>query len=467
MPDDDPAHTAPSAWADASRLREDLQVSSALARIGRELIALLDTPEILTRLAELTREVLDSAVSGTVVWVAAEDDFALITGMPGVDGAVTPLRIPAEAVTTVLQLLDDRGCAEYAVPAVDEPVIDALFRHYGIGRALCVPLRRGDTVTGLHLAGRRSAAELFTDADRRIAEGVGHLASLALANAFLLEETDRLSRLKSEFVSTMSHELRTPIAVIIGYVDMLRDDPTPSGLRFGLARMRHAAVELLDLVQTTLDMSRLQSGHDVPQVELLAVRPLLRDLAGTLADLPRRAEVALVWHEPADVWLVTDRRKLTTILRNLVTNALKFTHAGRVEVRCIADGEHCHFSVRDTGIGIGAEHLSTIFEMFRQVDGSDARAYGGVGLGLYIVQALGKQLGGTVAVESELGLGSHFRVTLPLVPAAGWSGASPAAGPPEGARGASLEGGTAAPAAGCPGGSHGGPVSPYGRSPGM
>ena len=428
MGGDLPTMEGPVAWAETARLREDLQVSSALARMGRELIALLDTPQILTRLAQLTRELLGAEVSGTVVWVPAAEDYALVTGAP--EDEVTPLRIPAEAVSTVLQLIAESGCAEYALPTVREPVIDALFRHYGIGRALCMPIRRGERVTGFHLVGRRSAAQIFSDADRRIAEGVGHLASLALANAQLMEETDRLSRLKSEFVSTMSHELRTPIAVIIGYADMLRDDPTPSGLRFGLARIRHAAVELLDLVQATLDMSRLQSGRDLPQFELLALRPLLGELEATLADVPRTGDVALVWHEVPELWLVTDRRKLSTILRNLVTNALKFTHVGRVEVDCAVEADRCRFRVRDTGIGIPREHLSSIFEMFRQVDGSDSRAHGGVGLGLYIVQALCRQLGGTIEVESEVGRGSTFTVTLPLVPAVGWAGAGPPAEPP-------------------------------------
>ena len=128
--------------------------------------------------------------------------------------------------------------------------------------------------------------------------------------------------------------------------------------------------------------------------------------------------MALRWEPPGDVWMCTDRRKLKMVLKNLVANAIKFTAAGEVVVACaMSEAENgLVFTVRDTGIGIPAEHLASIFDMFRQVDSSDARSYSGVGLGLYIVRQLATQLGGTVEVDSEPGRGSTFRVRLPLAP---------------------------------------------------
>jgi len=114
------------------------------------------------------------------------------------------------------------------------------------------------------------------------------------------------------------------------------------------------------------------------------------------------------------VVLFSDRRKLKIILKNLIGNALKFTQRGRVEVACRVEDAQCVLTVSDTGIGIAPEHLTSVFEPFRQVDGSDRRSYGGVGLGLHIVQRLCGQLGAQVAVNSEPGHGSTFTIRLPL-----------------------------------------------------
>src|SRR5205085_12192692 len=124
-----------------------------------------------------------------------------------------------------------------------------------------------------------------------------------------------------------------------------------------------------------------------------------------------RADAVTLRFAPApDAALATDRRKLRIVVKNLVGNALKFTARGTVEAVCAVDEAGCTITVRDTGIGIAPENLSSIFEMYRQADSSDRRAYGGVGLGLHIVQRLVEQLGGRIEVESTLGSGSLFRV---------------------------------------------------------
>lgn len=231
--------------------------------------------------------------------------------------------------------------------------------------------------------------------------------------AALVTELEGANRLKAEFVSTISHELRTPLNVINGYLDML-EDPDWSDAAFALGRMRHANRELLELIEATLNLNRLDAGQDSVTRERIRLDLLWHDLAGELGSLPHAREVELCWEAVPNAVLHSDRRKLKTIVKNLVGNAVKFSPGGRVVVTYAVDDYGCEITVRDTGIGIPTEHLPHIFEMFRQVDSTDRRAYGGVGLGLHIVQRLTTQLGGRVAVESRPGCGSTFTVRLPI-----------------------------------------------------
>jgi two-component system sensor histidine kinase EvgS len=287
-----------------------------------------------------------------------------------------------------------------------------MLAHYGVRVALCVALRRGDTIVGIHAAGYRRARE-FSPAQERLARSIAQLASMALTNATLFEELERAGRLKSEFVSTMSHELRTPLNVILGYTDMLTDHVRSDEQRGLLARVRQSSVELLEMIDATLSLNRLAAGTDVPRIEAMSLAGLWEDLRAEFDALPRPAAVGLRWEPAGETVLQTDRRRLKIVVKNLVGNALKFTSTGEIVVGCQATPTGAVISVRDTGIGIPPEHVPHIFEMFRQVDSSDTRSYSGAGLGLYIVRQLVDQLGGTIAVDTAPGRGSTFRVTLP------------------------------------------------------
>ena len=247
----------------------------------------------------------------------------------------------------------------------------------------------------------------------RVAFGIAQFASLAFENARLVEELETATRLKIEFMSTISHELRTPLGVMLGYAEMLGDEDEAGQRTMLLERIRRTGVELLELIDATLNLNRLEAGHDPPRLETVALRDFFTELAADFAALPRPAGVELHWRPGDELSLLTDRRKLRMILKNLVGNALKFTPDGSVTVRYGADAGRCTFEVEDTGIGIAPEHLPVIFEMFRQADGSSQRSFSGVGLGLYIVRRLVNQLGGEVRVVSAHGRGSTFTVTLP------------------------------------------------------
>jgi len=287
------------------------------------------------------------------------------------------------------------------------------------GRWIGIPLVRGGWVAGfLSVGGASQDGRGFTRRQLRLADGLAHHAAIALQNARLVADLEEADRLKSEFVSTMSHELRTPLNVIIGYTEMLREEavgPVTTAQRELIDRLDARGRELLDLIEATLHVGRLEAGRDMVELATMPLAELLRALHASTVGLPHLPAVEFDWHMPAelDQLIVTDRAKVALVVRNLVSNAFKFTAQGTVQLRIALEDGALAIEVEDTGIGIDAEHLPLIFDMFRQVDGSSTRRHGGVGLGLYIVKQFVTRLGGTVAVKSTLGRGTCFRVVLP------------------------------------------------------
>ncbi|HEV7730914.1 MAG TPA: HAMP domain-containing sensor histidine kinase [Candidatus Binatia bacterium] len=390
-----------------------------LLDIGRDLRSTLTVDAIAPRLVEHARRLIAADVVTLVVrgeedgvhrMVACTDGTVLHnfleipieehiaatfrTGFGDVDLRLFPGTPHDDVITPVMEAFDfRRGCAAIFGPAADPTGWISWLRH--------------DDVP-------------FSAADRLAVLGITDQAHTALAAAALYEDAARASRLKTEFVSTMSHELRTPLNVITGYAQILAETlPPDPETAHAITAVQRASRELLDLIDATLDLGRLENGHQRIDEQPVPLRALFDELASEFAAVPRAAGVTLTWEVSETLTIIADRRKLRIVVKNLVGNALKFTPAGSVRVDARAVDGTCQLRVTDTGIGIRPDDQAIVFEMYRQADSSDSRRFGGTGLGLYIVRRLLDVLGGRIGLESTPGSGSTFTVLLPVNGAAG------------------------------------------------
>jgi signal transduction histidine kinase len=241
---------------------------------------------------------------------------------------------------------------------------------------------------------------------------------VALRSHDLISGLRERERLQNELVANCSHEFRTPLNIISGYAELLSEGelgPVTNDAGSALRAIRRATDGLAELVGDFLSYARAEARVLAVHCQPVAIEELATELArlGTvlLEDKPVTFTVDL---SAAPASVATDPVKVRTVLRNLVTNAVKFTASGTITFAVAADGERVRFSVRDTGIGISPADQEIVFEPFRQADGSMSRQYGGVGLGLALSRKLARLLGGDVVVESTLGVGSAFTLVLPI-----------------------------------------------------
>jgi len=411
-------------------LAAESRVASALARAGAEIIRIESTPGVLESLCGLVAELLSCEQTALLLYDPGDDTFAVHSSFghrAAETESVRRMRVPARDIRHLLDAFHAGDAVQVETASIARAELRGQLERYRAANSLYVPIRQAGEITGILSAHYRDASRDFSDGQRRIAIGIAHLASMALQNTRLLDELREANRLKSDFVSTMSHELRTPVSVILGYTEMLGEDQDPAARAALLARIRRSGLELLDLVEETLNLSRLEAGRDPPRFDAVELPEVFTELIAEFQAMVPLGDVVLRWEGPQSLAVRTDRRKLRMVLKNLVGNALKFTVAGEVVLSCRRDGDVVRFVVRDTGIGIAPQHLPFIFDMFRQADSSDARSYRGAGLGLYIAQRLVHQLGGEIHVASDVGRGSTFTFVLPVAPI---SAEVPAAAPP-------------------------------------
>lgn len=235
-----------------------------------------------------------------------------------------------------------------------------------------------------------------------------------------LDVTDvrKLESLRRDFVANVSHELRTPVAAVRSAAETLRmvgDGDPAARVRF-VDIVERNAERLQNLIEDLLDLSRIESRAYKLNIEPVELHKVAAYVLGLFRDRAEARRISLTNEVPQDLPIVhSDRRALEQVLCNLVDNAVKYCHAGSaISLRARTDGSHVRVTVADTGAGIEPQHLTRLFERFYRVDPGRSRDHGGTGLGLSIVKHLAEAMGGQVAVESRIGQGSSFTVTLPV-----------------------------------------------------
>ena len=405
-------------FCEATRREEEAAIGQSLVAIAREINDSLEAVDALDRIADAIRGALHASWSVIILRDAAGGGHLIVGAAGRVPEAIASLRgvdFDAGAFPLVDRILTERDLALVAEEADAETA--QLLQRWETRSLLGATLLRRDAAVGVLIAGTRAGTARFADRGRELARGVAQHVAIALNNVRLVSDLRNADNLKTEFLSTMSHELRTPLNVIIGYADLLRDEafgPVIGDQHDVLRRLRDNAHSLLELINATLEVNRIEAGRSGLHLREVDLRTLLTELQYETEPLPRQPGVALRWEVPRGADLIrTDPVKVKIVVRNLVGNALKFTKRGQVTVSVLFDARSrvLDLQVRDTGVGIPSEDLPHVFDMFHQAP-SDA-ATSGVGLGLYIVRRFVELLGGRVSASSRPGEGSIFRLSLP------------------------------------------------------
>lgn len=292
-----------------------------------------------------------------------------------------------------------------------------MYEAFGISQLIATPIQvEGRHFGSLVFAHTHDEAP-FEAHQIDLCRAVGRRIAFAVDNLRLIRELEQANRLKSEFVAMMSHELRTPLHVMLGYSGLLLDEAfgtLTDGQRDGLERIERNGSALLELINETLSLSRLEAGELPIDIETIDLKAIFEQVANEGA-VPIDTKTVSYRTEISDDLnpVKSDRGKLKVVVRNLLSNAFKFTDTGNVTLRAFNVLDGVEFSIADSGDGIESEVQEFVFEPFRQGADPLTRRVGGAGLGLHLVKRYLEMLGGSVTLQSAPGAGSTFTVRLP------------------------------------------------------
>jgi signal transduction histidine kinase len=400
---------------------------TALGEVGRAVSSSLELKVVLPRILEHACTLADTGGGAIYVFDKARSQFHLEAGLNMSEELIEevrehPIRM-GESLVGQCAALREAVQFDDLTRAPSHPLIE-MHMKAGVRALLAVPLLHQNEVVGA-LVVRRTRAVAFAPGTIALLQSFASQSAIAIENARLFAEIAEKSREleiasqhKSQFVANMSHELRTPLAAILGYAELMQEgfyEPQGPKSLDALARIRSNGTHLLGLINGVLDIAKIESGQfnlNLAEYALENVVETVHAATEALAETKRlglRTEVAT--RLPVGIG---DEQRLTQVLLNLVGNAIKFTDTGEVRISASAGKGNFSVCVTDTGPGIAASEQKRIFEQFHQVDSSNTKAKGGTGLGLAIAKRIVELHGGRIWVESEIGKGSAFHVTLPI-----------------------------------------------------
>jgi signal transduction histidine kinase/CheY-like chemotaxis protein/HAMP domain-containing protein len=424
-------------------LQRKVAETETLYEISQEITAQVALEPTLRLIVERARDLLQAEVSLLALRQGESDTFAFEAYSGTAHEALLTVRFNAGEGLSGRAVMTGRPMMvnDYLHDYPDSPFLHAI-AEVGVRSVVAVPLKARAKVIGVLTVTSR-VAHKFREEDQQLLTALADHAAIAIENAKLyeqvrqyaealeakveartreLQETNRrledASRHKSEFLANMSHELRTPMNAIMGFTRLvMRRGKTllPTREYENLGKILISAEHLLALINDILDLSKIEAGHMEVHSSSVDLEPLVDLCLRTVEPLVKSERLRLVKSlELGLPRLFTDQDKLKQVLINLLSNAVKFTEEGTVTVTARRHAGEIIIAIADTGIGIPADKLELIFEEFRQVDSSTTRKYSGTGLGLSISRHLARLLGGDITVQSTVGLGSTFTVTLPL-----------------------------------------------------
>lgn len=405
--------------------QRNLQRIRTLEEIEKAVASTLDLPTVLEVLLEKAGRLLPYSAAG--VWLASAEtgnlESVACRDFDQLEWKVRQWKAGHDIPELVFQT---KGPIAIGNLQADEVTDDhEFFRRHGLVSYLGIPLVAKGEILGVlgfytrtrHLFGSEEIAFLMTVAGQ---------AAIAIQNSQLYDEMKGLAgqlaksnRVKDEFLSVMSHELRTPLNVVMGYTGMVRDGmfgEINAEQQRALEKVISRAKDQLTMISSILEATRMEVEKVAVETQEFDLGKFLEDLRSSY-EVPLDKPITLNWDYPSDLPVVnTDKGKLDHILHNLINNAIKFTDDGSVTISAwyYPLAKSVEFKIADTGIGISKDSREVIFEIFRQVDSSETRAHGGVGIGLYIVKKFTELLKGKIHVQSEPGKGSTFTVKLPV-----------------------------------------------------
>ena len=408
-------------------LARSVRELKALEEIGRTVASSLDLTAVLATIVDRAVELAQADAGAIFAYDKSLRVFRLKEAH-GLDRAFVEeartLSIPLAESMLGKAALERKPIAIPELEDADLHRIGELVRAAGFHSVLLLPLVGPEEILGALVVQRRAAGD-FPPNTISLMQTFADQSVIAMHNAELFREVEERGRQlqianehKSQFFANMSHELRTPLNAVLGYAELLVDGlygEMPPKAREVLERVQANGRHLLELINDVLDISKIEAGQLTLSMSDYSMRSIVESVVASTESLAKAKGLALTTEIADDLPIGRgDERRLTQVFLNIVGNAIKFTERGSVDIRARAVNGAFDIAVRDTGPGIAADDQSRIFDEFQQVDASNTRQKGGTGLGLAIARRFTEMHGGTISLSSELGVGSEFRVILPV-----------------------------------------------------